>query len=506
MPNKDVCYKVDEWKFVPNEGQIHFATTSITIDNRLGKLLEFFCLNPKSTHTRDELIEDVWEGSILTDQVVTQAVFELRKILKKHSESGSNYIVTVPKRGYRFEAEITIEKVAAPQIAETIVEESPIVVESSVETKADLRTKTNEPVEKPNQKPSNKPYYVIAALVIALITQSLFLFTTRSTHNEESNTVDQAQHLSHYEFRYAVFNVSEELKAKPELYGLVIKFIEHIGFYSNVRVVKSEEHQRLAAIEFSFSTTLSRDGTKERLLVQYHNRVSGSTHLNRRYSTNFGRFHETFPSMIDDMLRAMYIEVSEEELATNVDVFPRDESALKALMSATGVSYRNADFDTAIEYFRQAKTLAPDNAYTIAVNYIGEIMSLFNQDPENQAQQIENLNREYSEALASVLKTSSNPRVCEANAIIALTENDPEKASKILLSIPYNQQTSLTYLLLAKAEEARGNRGGARELYLQATQNTSSPTALRLAGPMFFDSNLDAMIEELQTIKPVIEP
>ena len=78
---------------MPNEGQIQFADSCITIDNRLTKLLEFLCLNPGLTHTRDELIEEVWSGSVLTDQVVTQAVFELRKVLKTHSKR-TNTIVT----------------------------------------------------------------------------------------------------------------------------------------------------------------------------------------------------------------------------------------------------------------------------------------------------------------------------------------------------------------------------------------------------------------------------
>ncbi len=82
MPDKNISFIVDEWRFVPNEGQIQFADSCITIDNRLSKLLEFLCLNPGLTHTRDELIEQVWGGSVLTDQVVTQAVFELRKVLK----------------------------------------------------------------------------------------------------------------------------------------------------------------------------------------------------------------------------------------------------------------------------------------------------------------------------------------------------------------------------------------------------------------------------------------
>ncbi|KAB0288326.1 hypothetical protein F2P58_12845 [Vibrio fortis] len=73
--------------------------------------------------------------------------------------------------------------------------------------------------------------------------------------------------------------------------------------------------------------------------MKYHNRVSGQTPFDRRYSTNFGRFHETFPAMIDDLLRAMYIEVPEDELQQNVSIFPKDEQAILSLMSATGVLY-----------------------------------------------------------------------------------------------------------------------------------------------------------------------
>jgi transcriptional activator of cad operon len=210
--------------------------------------------------------------------------------------------------------------------------------------------------------------------------------------------------------------------------------------------------------------------------------------------------------MIDDMLRAMYIEVPEEELEHNVSIFPKDPEAVKALMSGTGALYNNAGYENAMAYFRQAKALAPDNAYTISVSYIGEVMRVFAKDEANKKQVIETLNKEYSSSLSEVLKRGNNPRVCEANAILALSEDNPDKASQILLSIPYNQQTSLTYLLLAKAEEARGHTSGAKELYLQATQNTSSPIALKLAGPLFFDSNLDTMIKELQSVKSEANP
>ncbi|GAM60442.1 transcriptional activator of cad operon [Vibrio ishigakensis] len=488
MPDKNISFIVDEWRFVPNEGQIQFVNAEITIDNRLTKLLEFFCTNPGLTHTRDELIEHVWGGTVLTDQAVTQAVFELRKLLKKHSKQGCSYIVTVTKRGYRFDGEVKIEKLAL-QKPES---QTPSSTESTAKKQIKLIP------EKESIK-SIKSQTVIVVLSVVVVLLASLLLLPREEHSRTG--VQGHKHLAHYEFRYAVLNVSDEVFNTPELYGLVIKLVEHIGFYSNIRVVKSEEHRKLAAIELNISTVPSRDGKKQRLQVQYHNRVSDQTHLNRRYSTNFARFHETFPAIIDDLLRAMYIKVPEEELEQNVSVFPEEPEAVKALMTATGVTYNKANFKGAVEYFRKAQQLAPDNAYTVAVGYISEVMAVFASGKENQETLIEDLNQEYSLQLATILEKDNNPRVCEAYAILALSEGKPEKASQVLLSIPYNQQTSLTYLLLAKTEEALGHTDGAKELYLQATQNTSSAAALELAGPLFFDSNLDNLIQQLKLRK-----
>lgn len=487
MPDKNTSFIVDEWRFVPNEGQIQFSDTQVTIDNRLSKLLEFFCSNPALTHTRDELIDHVWGGTVLTDQAVTQAVFELRKLLKKHSLNRCSYIVTVTKRGYRFDGEVKVEKLSLkkPDGVMELEVETPAPAQSSESPKA--------PKIASKKKVSRLAMVVLSAMVLVL---GSMLVIQERVHKSGITAIPHTHRLSHFEFRYAVLNVSEDVLAKPELFGVVIKLVEHIGYYSNIRIVKSEEHKKLAAVELDISSAPSRDGTKTRLLVKYHNRVSDQTHLNRRYSTNLARFHEVFPDMIDDLLRAMYIKVPEEELLKNISIFPEDPDALKALMSATGLTY-NADFSGAVEYLKEAKKIAPDNAYTIALNYISEILTLFSNEKDNQAQRIEDLNQEYSLALAAILEKDNNPRVCEAYAILALTEGKSDQASQVLLSIPYNQQTPLTYLLMAKAEEARGHTDGAKELYLLATQNTSSPLALELAGPLFFDSNLDNLIKEL---------
>ncbi|GAK22407.1 transcriptional activator of cad operon [Vibrio sp. JCM 19052] len=172
MPDKNISFIVDEWRFVPNEGQIQFADSCITIDNRLSKLLEFLCLNPGLTHTRDELIEQVWGGSVLTDQVVTQAVFELRKVLKKHSQQECSYIVTVPKRGYRFDGEVKLEKIAIQKPEDQVIEEE--------ESQAEASKPAVEAVES-RPKKSKQPILIGALSLIVLIQAAFLLFSTNDS-------------------------------------------------------------------------------------------------------------------------------------------------------------------------------------------------------------------------------------------------------------------------------------------------------------------------------------
>lgn len=53
--------------------------------------------------TKDELLDDVWDGEDVGESNVAQSVYVLRKTLREHGIP--NAIATVPRRGYRFTAE-----------------------------------------------------------------------------------------------------------------------------------------------------------------------------------------------------------------------------------------------------------------------------------------------------------------------------------------------------------------------------------------------------------------
>ena len=70
-----------------------FDTLLVLIENR-GRLL-----------TKDFLMQQIWTESFVEESCLTQYIFQLRKALGEDSH-GSSYIETIPKRGYRFHAQI----------------------------------------------------------------------------------------------------------------------------------------------------------------------------------------------------------------------------------------------------------------------------------------------------------------------------------------------------------------------------------------------------------------
>jgi len=73
---------------------------------RIMHLLTMLVENAGQCVSREALIERVWEGRFVDEQVLTRAVSDLRKALGDSPKS-PRYVATVPKRGYRLLAAMT---------------------------------------------------------------------------------------------------------------------------------------------------------------------------------------------------------------------------------------------------------------------------------------------------------------------------------------------------------------------------------------------------------------
>ncbi|MBV8042095.1 lysine decarboxylation/transport transcriptional activator CadC [Pluralibacter sp.] len=97
---------IGEWLVTPSINQISRQGRQLTLEPRLIDLLVYFAHHPDEVLSRDELIDNVWTRNVVTSHVVTQSISELRKSLKDGDDSSPEYIVTVPKRGYKLTATV----------------------------------------------------------------------------------------------------------------------------------------------------------------------------------------------------------------------------------------------------------------------------------------------------------------------------------------------------------------------------------------------------------------
>lgn len=79
---------------------------SRTLEPRIFDLLIFLIENRGRVIEKQELFEQVWKQAFVTDNALTRAIKEIRRTTGDDA-SAPRYIETVPKRGYRFIAEVT---------------------------------------------------------------------------------------------------------------------------------------------------------------------------------------------------------------------------------------------------------------------------------------------------------------------------------------------------------------------------------------------------------------
>ena len=163
----EMIYEFDDFRLIPSESLLlrdgdpvpmtpkSFATLVHLVERR-GHLVE-----------KSELIERIWENSFVEEAAVSRCIWSIRSALGEDSKS-QKYIQTVPKRGYRFVAELKEKAATATDWPpEPTPEAAPggptsITVNNGTETVGDLADN------------SNRKRTVIAVASLALLLAVLF--------------------------------------------------------------------------------------------------------------------------------------------------------------------------------------------------------------------------------------------------------------------------------------------------------------------------------------------
>lgn len=248
----DKPLQVGDWQYLPEQDKLvqlaadgKIAVTA-DLDNLSQKVANYFIVNAGKLITKDELLHDVWGIRDVSDGRVTRVIRVLRVALGDDTRE-PRYIETIPKRGYRFIAPVTVLQPVA-DIASDTPAEAPVGDDTSGREKSTL------------------PWYAaVACMAIAIITWWLWP-TVPEEQDKSASDIPMLRYkpvtaLDGLEFYH---NVSDDERylvyshASPKDENVTVLMLQDL-----------QEHRRIQLTDPSYSSfgaVFSPDGNK----IAYH--------------------------------------------------------------------------------------------------------------------------------------------------------------------------------------------------------------------------------------------
>jgi WD40 repeat protein/DNA-binding winged helix-turn-helix (wHTH) protein len=98
-------YYVGEWLVEPEQSRLVRGSETTKLDPKAVQVLSFLAKHPDEVVTKEQIIASVWDGAFVSDEVLTTAIWGLRKALGDDAKEPL-YIQTIPRRGYRLIAPV----------------------------------------------------------------------------------------------------------------------------------------------------------------------------------------------------------------------------------------------------------------------------------------------------------------------------------------------------------------------------------------------------------------
>lgn len=228
--------KVGDWWYLPDQDKLvrrddqGQVIETADLDNLCQKALNYFLLNAGRLVTRDELLNDVWGVRDVSDGRISRVIRVLRVALGDNSKEPL-YIETIPKRGFRFVAPVTVV-------------EQPLPEPDSAEPGSDTPT----PAVTLRFNPSQR-WLIGAALSAILLLSAVLLWWQQQQNQPETVPFARIQSLSSMggselhaavspDGRYVVYRHSVDLDSQ---FSLVLQDLQTM----EKRVIKRDQHAGL---------------------------------------------------------------------------------------------------------------------------------------------------------------------------------------------------------------------------------------------------------------------
>jgi DNA-binding winged helix-turn-helix (wHTH) protein len=113
IPVQGVLYRIAGIEIDPTRASVTRAGQAINLRHKTYRVLLFLLEHPNRLVSKEELIEGVWEGTAVSDDVLTHCIAELRKAFQ--DEAKDPWVIrTYPKAGYGLTAPVEVQEIEPP--------------------------------------------------------------------------------------------------------------------------------------------------------------------------------------------------------------------------------------------------------------------------------------------------------------------------------------------------------------------------------------------------------
>jgi DNA-binding winged helix-turn-helix (wHTH) protein/Tol biopolymer transport system component len=172
-------WQIEAFVFCEKQQTLSFEQETLQLEPMVVELLAYFCRHTDQIISREQLIDQVWRGRLITDNAVTKVINKLRKNLKDDPRK-PRFIATFPKKGYKFIA--CVSEVATDNIKDLTND-----VASQVSPAAPHGQTPSIPKEK---SPITRSLFVLLVLILIILGAASF------QHDKNQQPVTQVKALT----------------------------------------------------------------------------------------------------------------------------------------------------------------------------------------------------------------------------------------------------------------------------------------------------------------------
>lgn len=460
-----------------NENKIFNEHKTLFIEPRLVNLLRYFAEHPDTVFSREELIHFVWGNAVVTSQVVTQSVFELRKILSGLGEP--DLITTIPKRGYKFSGKVTTSLL---QLNEPSNEDSNnenialMTFPAAPLTRAITNISSKDNELHPIAALRRVGAFLYNRLFDILMFVSLIFIISYSvsyqSHQSQLNKLDSE--LIAIETKVSP-NFDNHLGVMP--YGIAQQINYALSAYSHYRAIQGQNLQAAEGIKtagktLQISPLLSANGYQLHLILK--NNINQHILLDAAYPLTQDGLVGLTTKVTNQVLQELALpHLSAQQILSSIPL--NNESVKYLFLAKYYMSLPKAsDLSKTVFLLNDLLKTYPDNSYLLAKRFVAYTEQLI-LDGESPKQ--DKLFQKYAAALLPFEQNQNlSSMVYDALALRALYDgNLPQAERNISMAKKhYHSISPLTYILLGKLYQDT-NPELASDAYNQAEYLKNSP-------------------------------